>query len=319
MFLLNPVTWVELHIPYRGLPENWLIYRMLFSRKIFMLIPALVAMMMRFHVIYLVVVDSVSVILVSKEVTDTIWDCLSITFLVELNVFYWKILHTVFHLEPLDADDVTISYNRGVWEEPSNSRSELSTIGRQIAICPCCVNIMSKYLPCRDGHGGRRTESIIGSIISYYLALRQVGVVAYALRTNISPMVRDICTEYRLQESYFSKLVIKSFVWVDIEKLTNELVNKEGFGKDSCKEDGGRYYRTTWANIMEVVWGNPVVYAVIALVIGIVLVLPIVTDSAPKYFFSYIISHGGGDISKAHRLATLETQVKELRDLQKKQ
>jgi len=317
LFLLNPAMWVELHIPETAVPDNVMfakLYRIIYNHKFWLLSPALIAMLMRFSVTYFVIVDSISIILISRQVTDTIWDCLAITFLLELNAIYWKVLNTLFHLEPLEMTDVTIMYNKGVWKEPLQSRTELSTIGRQHAICPRVVNLLSKHLPCRDGHQGRRTESIMVSIITYFLALRQVGVVAYALETNVSPMARDMCTEWRVQESNpFMKWLIGHVFWVDFKKMTDDVVNNH-LGPAECNE-GGKYYRTVMSGVMTTASGNPILFVAMAVIIFVVLVTPALTDLAPNLFLSFLIKRQDRSRKELEdRVATLEKFVEELQN-----
>merc|ERR1719284_2114117 len=83
LFLVNPVALVELHTDWEehceGMPNEGLFHkvrRAVYTRKIFLLPPAFIAMVLRLVIIWIVIVDSISIILVSREVTDTIWDCL---------------------------------------------------------------------------------------------------------------------------------------------------------------------------------------------------------------------------------------------------
>lgn len=294
LFLLNPLVWVELRtdkkeewedVPNAGLFRKTI--HMIYTYKVFLLLPALFAMYLRFQITWLVIVDSISIILVGEKVEDTIFDCLAITFLLELNAFWWKILHTVFHLEPLDATEVTVQYNQGVWKTPCSKRSELSELGRDIAICPRVVNFLSKNLPLRDGHGGRWSESVIVSMVAYFLAMRQFALVSVALDTNISPMARDVCWEWRAhQESQVWNRLWKWFItnvmFVDVKHLTDDIV-KDTLGQDACSP-GGKYTRTEMSDVIRFFWKQPGLFCAIAVVLFLVFFTPIVMDQAPKKF-----------------------------------
>jgi hypothetical protein len=309
LFLLNPAMWVELHTDNIDewdegafqLRADATKFRntihMIYTRKILIFPPVLIAMLMRLLVTWLVIVDSISIILLSSNVLSTIWDCLAIGFLLEFNTYWWQIVHTILHIEPLDTTTFTVSFNHGVWKTPDAKRSELSTLGRKIAICPSFVNLFSRNLPCRDGRGGRRFEYLIVSVMCYFLGMRQVLIVTRALDTGISPMAREICWEYRAHVNGGTALYgiwnwFKSKVLlVNSAKYAHRLVKNKGW-EDRCDDEYGDYGKWTltkdmWHILSNDETGNArMTIAILSVVLFIFFLLPIVMDAHPKKFFT---------------------------------
>jgi len=287
-----------------------------YTRKIFLLLPALIAMMLRFIVTYLVIVDSISIILTSKTVKAAIFDCLAITFLLELNGYYWKVLHTVFHFDPPDVTEVNIQYNQAVWKDRTDPRSALSAIGERSTIWPSFVNALSRNIPCRDGLGGRRFESMLVSVITLFLAMRQVFLIMHALHTNISPMARDICWEWRFQErNQFTKRLVNAWLWIDIRELVVNIVDNK-LKAENC-EYGGKYYGTELSDMVATALDKPLQFGFMAVLLFFLLLAPAVTDLAPKHLSFLYISQGSQARSKVRdsnllqRIAELERLVEE--------
>jgi len=281
-FLLNPVMWAELHLPSVEVSGDNLYAkarRVMYTHKVFLLPPAFIAMMARFFVTYLVAVDSVSIILTSPTVKDTIFNCLAIGFLLDLNGCYWKVLHTVLHFGPPDVTEVTIQYNRAVWEDGNNRKSALSAKGEECTICPRFVNVLSRILPCRDGWAGREFEHMLASITIFFLAMRQVFIIMFALDTNIAPMTRDVCSEWRFQESYgFNKWFVNLWTWIDIREFVVEIVETKLEAKN-C-EDGGTYYRAELSEMVVCALGSPLKFGGMAVLIIFLLSGPVREDLA---------------------------------------
>jgi hypothetical protein len=305
LFLLNPAAWVEVHTDR---VDEWeedsfqlradstkfrKTIHLVYTSKIIIFPPAIISMLMRLVVTWMVILDSVSIILTSESVLDTVWDCLAIGFLLELNLFWWQILHTVFHIEPLEATSFTVSYNKGVWATPNAKRSELSTLGRAKTMCPCVVNLFSRFLPCRDGHGGRRAESLIVSVFAYLLAIKQVFVVIRALETNVAPMARDVCQTYRLagDRSIVGNIwawFIENVIFVNGDKLAKLIVDEKGWDCNSEK-----YAQTVNQDMISSFKTRPWKIGGLAVGLFIFFFLPTLMDWYPKRFFTVFKKHKG--------------------------
>jgi hypothetical protein len=307
LFLLNPAAWVEVHTDKIDewdedsfqLKADSTKFRktihMVYTSKIIIFPPAIISLLMRLVITWLVILDSISIILTSESVLDTVWDCLAIGFLLELNLFWWQILHTVFHIEPLDATSFTISYNKGVWATPSARFSDLSTLGRAKTLCPCAVNLLSRCCPCRDGHGGRRAESLIVSVVAYGLALRQVFTVIRALETNIAPMARDVCFNYRAagNRSFIGKFwawFIQKVIFVNGDKLAKFIVDRKGW---DCYSE--KYAQTASQDMISSFEHQPWKVGGIAVGLFIFFFLPTLMDWYPKRFFTVFKKQTGAN------------------------
>merc|ERR1719433_2087350 len=90
--------------------------------KSFMILPALFAMVLRAIITYIVITDSIGIILTSGSVKDTVFNCLAITFILELNSVWWKVLQTVFHFTPEEMSKVEIPFNKRCITENTEKR-----------------------------------------------------------------------------------------------------------------------------------------------------------------------------------------------------
>merc|ERR1719221_1135523 len=101
-----------------------------------------------------------------------------------------------------------------------------------------------------DGHGARRTESLIVSVLAYVLALKQVFTVIRALETNIAPMARDVCLTYRAagSRSFLGKLwawIVEKVIFVNGDKLAKFIVDRKGW---DCNAE--KYSQTVMEDII---------------------------------------------------------------------
>merc|ERR1719197_1692256 len=79
-FLTNPATWIEIKRP--DSKHGWM------YNAVFLFPCALMAVMMKLTVAYLVLVDSVSIILVCRNVRDAIFNSLALTFVADLDAVF---------------------------------------------------------------------------------------------------------------------------------------------------------------------------------------------------------------------------------------
>ena len=153
----------------------------LYTRKIVVLLPALFAMLLRFHITYHIMAESSSIIMTSASVKDTIINTVAITFLVELNCIYWKVMTTVFHLKPDDITEVDIK-------------------------------ILRRY-------ARRECEIVFTKVIVFVLAMRQFAIVLYATDTDTDPVARGLCSYHRWETSHWgSGLYLTQLVGIETQR-----------------------------------------------------------------------------------------------------
>jgi hypothetical protein len=116
MFVVNPLTWIEMAHPsleeWLGELDNktnkvevdasktrWLGWA---YHPLFLGLPCVIALVCRFCVSYFVTVSSMSIIFSSSSMTQTIFNSLALTFVNDLNSIYWDFITTILNLGKLD-------------------------------------------------------------------------------------------------------------------------------------------------------------------------------------------------------------------------
>jgi hypothetical protein len=266
VFLLNPFVWKGIRlrdVDGDNTNDSWMkkAIRYMYISRGWMMLPALFALLLRFIITYVVIVDSIGIILTSHTVKDTIFDCLTITFIVELNSIYWRVLHTIFHFMPAEVTQVKVRFAKN--------------------------------------YGKRPWESRIVSLFVFFLGMRQFSLVAYAIDTNVSPMTRDICTQWRFHNwTPWTKWVLDRFTWIDTSVLIEKFVNEKlGENKKDFCEYKHEYSRTELTDMMTVASKYPLLFAGAVLVLVAILLSRDVPDMAPKgwlnkfTFGSHLVSY----------------------------
>ena len=254
VFVLNPLTWVEIAHPTR---DEWLSrdskeWQKIFFHPAFLVPWPILALFMKFIIGYLVCVDSVSLILSADNVTDAIFNSLALTFVVDLNRAWKLVTSIVFHLK-LDDDDLWLTPweqvlkntipetdERRVW----NGRAQIvgsllcgvlgGAIGEQLcwmykknrwvwapgglASLLVCFHGSYKWIEVtsfdsyqledrfgehgrfhrfRRGIGAKTFEGILAGFFLILIYMQQSMVMLFAYKTNVLPVARDVCTQYR--------------------------------------------------------------------------------------------------------------------------
>jgi len=282
MFILNPVTWVEVEHPA---PDQWaggcgarsILRLWSYSHTLWM--APLLAGLMGLLVNYLVCVDSVSIILSAGSARDAIFDGLAIVFIEELSGVWWEFCvqtfalntsETIFKLRPADGDTWTLD---GRIAEAR--RSQLGCL----SIAPCCVwlttprccGALGSFL--RVGYGAIRLERGLALLVLFGLYCRQLFVVLHAVDTLVLPAARDLCTEYTLMLDDSALAV----VWQAFQKALRVNFDKEIKAKispQSCIGEDAPLRRMTLDKMLELAVKYQGVLIVFAATLGGLLILP---------------------------------------------
>jgi len=222
MLLINPITWIDMKHPET---DDW-VPSMLSGRwKKFVEIlvhPSLLApwpclaMFLRGAIGYLVSVDSVSIILKCESVSDAIFNSLAITFIADLSKPYWQGVSSCFGLQSIQ--DFRLHLQKA-WDETTG---ELT--GKEKKRLKFSKGIQGLARTCfwlRRGKGFELIEDMTTFIALSFIYVRQLFVVAFALKTGVLPAARDVCTMWRWQEGQSEYMIIlaKIFTFI-VDNLT---------------------------------------------------------------------------------------------------
>jgi len=207
VFILNPLTWLEIKRPQRlewvpNLCQDTACVNIIsiMGTPGFLSPWAIFALLLKLMIGYLVCIDSVSVILQSKSVQDTIFNALAIAFLADLHLPYWSFVRHIFQLhEAKDGEDLVFAIDRGVWNVETRT---LSNHGRETTFMPGCMNKIAKCCPFFTRAGGAAVmEDLLPFLMILMVYVREIFVVAQAFDTTVLPAVRDVCTIWRWQNN----------------------------------------------------------------------------------------------------------------------
>eukprot|EP00403_Amphidinium_massartii_P036418 CAMPEP_0178448930 /NCGR_PEP_ID=MMETSP0689_2-20121128/42259_1 /TAXON_ID=160604 /ORGANISM="Amphidinium massartii, Strain CS-259" /LENGTH=705 /DNA_ID=CAMNT_0020074173 /DNA_START=135 /DNA_END=2253 /DNA_ORIENTATION=- len=236
VFVLNPLTWIDV-LHYRSQysqvsfpwQSGW------FRRCMFCLchpvvlsICSTLACMMRFVVGYMVHIDSVSIILAAEDVRGAIFDSMAVTFITELQVFYWETCQYVFRIQTTRGFRFMV--NHSAWTDGG----DLTESERERLVFPGCVRFLGRWWPfLRLGRGVSSFQSAIIYLLLFLLYARQILVVAFALQTRKLPVARDVCTtwkwlnhgEARLNPAAIAFRAILYVSPLDLQQQTADLVH----------------------------------------------------------------------------------------------
>mmetsp|Transcript_46123 Transcript_46123/g.119292 ORF Transcript_46123/g.119292 Transcript_46123/m.119292 type:complete len:531 (+) Transcript_46123:86-1678(+) len=281
--MLNPISWLDI---YRPPVSEWLDKATL--RKMpwlkccfhpaFMMPWPFIALVMRFCVGYLVCVDSMSLILSSTKVKDTIFNSLAMTFIVELNRIYLNVCKDVFHLE---VDEDPLRVNSTTWTKPEDAGHpakhphKLTTEAKEAIFCPALLETLVGYCPfLRWGYGAKTCETVATAILMFIVYMQQLFVLIFAYATNTLPVARDVCTQWRMmngQSVYLRKSGhilawgLKHLLLVDAEQATNHL--EKTTLREECNV-GEDYFRMGWSDRGRLVYKHP-----LWVILGVVCIL----------------------------------------------
>jgi len=208
VFICNPLTWVEIHRPWRSEKACGSCAKLNFSSVPFLLPCALLALAMDVLVNYMVCVDAVSIILSAVSAKDAIFDSLAITFVVELSSNWWDFCSHTFVFQPIDGFSFETRPEQETWAPDGRVadefRSQLffpSLIDLLVRLTtPRCFGISGSFL--RVGQGANRAIRATALFLLFGLFCRQFFVVLHAVDTLVLPAARDLCTEFQLNSDH---------------------------------------------------------------------------------------------------------------------
>jgi len=207
VFILNPLTWLEVKHPQKmdwvpNLFQGTACANIIASMGLpsFLSPWAILALLLKLMIGYLVCIDSVSVILQSPSVPDTIFNALAITFLAELHLPYWNFVHSVFQLQTAKPEEGTqFALDSDVWDVGTRT---LSDHGKKKTRTPNCSNWIAKCFPFLTRAGGAEVmEDLVPFLMILVVYVREIFVVAQAFDTAVLPAARDVCTIWRWQNN----------------------------------------------------------------------------------------------------------------------
>lgn len=255
LFILNPITWVEIEHPDNrswGFPDGkaWKILSK-FSNMSF----AWVALSMKFAVGYCVCIDSVSLILDSDSAQDVVFNSLAITFVCDLSTYWWEFCAQILHLDPIDDFNFMKMDDAAVWDDGLLSQRRAEEV-----LCPTLVNCVVRATRLRSGHrsiltignGARRVELVLAFCLLYYIYKRQLYIVLFAIDTNVLPVARDICTQWHLHMHDKTNLIrfFERMLVADVDKQLQLVHTQRLHGE--CSQPDSKFHRMGDREVSEI-------------------------------------------------------------------
>jgi len=214
IFMSNPLTWAEVKQPTRrswlGRHDDNTLQRFAFSNLV-MLPCVMVSLMAKFAVGYMVCVDSVSLILASSHAQETIFNCLAITFITELDQCWWECLCVVFHLRYTSDCPIELLAQDVLWNDDGSLTDKalehwafpgfaaIIVRGTTFKCLERIFNIKRTILSRTTIF--KKIEIGLALITMWFIFKRQLLVLLYALDTRVLPVTRDVCLQYRLHSN----------------------------------------------------------------------------------------------------------------------
>lgn len=253
MFLVNPTTWTDMKridMEHRKfMPwiwSGWFVGPLSFISE-----------MMKFCIGYMVLVDSVSIVLASSSVQDAIFNSLALSFLVDLDNQLWTVVKSVFHLNfRIEKFDF----------RPPKQRQEANKKAWLRIPENCWLHRL---------HGAAELEACTTSLIFTFLYCRQFLVTEYSLRTDTLPMARDMCTIWKMtqQNSWFGALFRNGLGLISLHDHPNGMLNH------MCNPSLGGYCTERFRRIMlqdmyELIMESPIATVTNMVTFAIILLIP---------------------------------------------
>jgi hypothetical protein len=239
-------------------------------------LPCVFALGCRFILLYLVAVDSMSIIFVSGSMTSAVFNSLALFFVNELNSYYWDFITTILNLDKLEEfqfkerKEVVKEFEKGSKLQDRQSRFEsalkmLNYMKAEGLKSPDCDAILLSWFPWLSrGAGFRRFQNAACFFLLGGIYLQQLFVMCFALMTNVLPMARDVCTWWRwshmegntfgLLGTAFVRLV--DFVTLVQMDLDGEVAKVPVGGCRKQNGSTGMYYRMEMGDRLRVMFGG---------------------------------------------------------------
>ncbi|CAE7567569.1 unnamed protein product, partial [Symbiodinium natans] len=228
LFVLNPTTWIDINRFRPDLSAKW---AFLWSTPV-LITCAATAESLKLAIGYIVLVDSVSVVLMCDTVQDTLFNSLALTFLIDLDNKLWEVAKSVFGIEYKEGmRELKILSEK---EQERRRSSEGSKLKREawedwefFKTCHCL----------RRAEGGSAVEALLVCAIFMFAYIRQILVMLYSLKTDTLPVARDMCTIWHLtqEDTTLGHLTRGILRVMSLYAHPNGLLNK------TCNPDVGGY------------------------------------------------------------------------------
>eukprot|EP00747_Dinoflagellata_sp_TGD_P041778 gnl/TRDRNA2_/TRDRNA2_141670_c0_seq1.p1 gnl/TRDRNA2_/TRDRNA2_141670_c0~~gnl/TRDRNA2_/TRDRNA2_141670_c0_seq1.p1 ORF type:complete len:506 (+),score=92.66 gnl/TRDRNA2_/TRDRNA2_141670_c0_seq1:51-1568(+) len=252
-FLVNPTTWQDIkRVDPESFGPGWLKGSLLNPYQSWFVAPwAILSMLFKLGIGYLVCVDSVSIILQSDGVKDAIFNSLAIGFIADLDETGWSIMQPILNLDDFDEYEFRIASV----EFRRKSREKF----------------IRWPLVLRRGFGARFLENTVTKSLTALIYFRQLAVVIYAIDTNILPMARDVCTYWRWASGNaisapkgFARLIMHFFlhnlVIIDSEEALDDKGDPDAHPSGMCHGEFLRMKTSdVWAMSKKhpyIIWGG---------------------------------------------------------------
>jgi len=240
IFAMNPMTWKDVkRIEPNEVPENrrWIYNPMVLAPL------ATLALILKLAIGYLVAVDSVSIIISSKNPLEVIFNSLAITFIADLDVNWWKCCCTILHIKAQP------DFHIQLWPAERRKQAWMKL--------PRCMQCFA------HGHGGTRLEVVVTFVGCFLIYSRQLFIILFALETRTLPVVRDICTSWRWRNGKSQHIgwLFQSLAWLGESTLIVKMHERvdslvADVGEEKCSATG-EWRRMQFADVVGLVWHNP--------------------------------------------------------------
>jgi len=259
VFVINPATWVDFDRPDPFDQNSKSPFKLCFHPSA--TCPcAVVSLMFKFGIAFIVNMDSISVILKSSSVEECIFNSLAITFITDLDEAFWLVCQTIFNLGSFD--EFKFTYATG---DRRRSFIEHSFFG---CLLPCVANRTRRH----EKMGWTRLA------VMSVLYARVFSNILFAYHTNVLPVARDLCLINRWwfgqtgwnRLSYIVMSIFDFFVAFPIEPELERVVKT----MDGNCTEGGRYDRMLTTDVIDMFEIYPHTYIICLSLLLVLLCLP---------------------------------------------
>mmetsp|Transcript_68380 Transcript_68380/g.160311 ORF Transcript_68380/g.160311 Transcript_68380/m.160311 type:complete len:530 (+) Transcript_68380:41-1630(+) len=223
LFVLNPTTWIDIK---RFRPDQSAMWAFLWSTPVLVSCAA-TAELLKLSIGYVVLVDSVSVVLVCDTVQDTLFNSLALTFLVDLDNKLWEVAKSVFGIEYKEKMlNLQLISEEQARKEGTVKREDWEK-----------WEVFRKCSWLRRAQGGSAVEALLVCAIFMFAYVRQMLVMLYSLKTDTLPVARDMCTIWNLtEEDSFLGMMTRRIL-----RLMSLYAHPNGLLNQTCNPEVGGY------------------------------------------------------------------------------
>jgi len=326
IFMSNPVTWAEVKHPtlksWLGKHDGNRLKRFAFTNPV-MLPCVMVSLMAKFGVGYLVCVDSVSLILASSHAQETIFNCLAITFITELDQFWWECLCVVFHFRYTKDGPIELELleKAMLWTDDGSLTDEALAHWGSPGFA--AIIVRGTTFKCLEKFNIKRTilsrttifkkiEIGLALLAMWFIFKRQLLVVLHALDTRVLPVTRDVCLQYRLHSNsvnthtFLEWLLLSCTRWLELLMENAILISaRQEFEdlrmhqtKDGIDCSDHKYDSMGWQTEAEIQARYPKLVGGFCLILMMFFLLPHLVISMHKFLFGTDADLGEADVDK---------------------